>query len=125
LVFSSTNNIPFCKPILFYGYPLAKKNLDLWKSSLCCIPFGISKKDNINKLRRLKTEFIKTNLPLYDNIFPIQHLNLFFKFVFDYFPNHIADFLWCIRIPRYLKGYRPKPLAKSSVYCFCHIFASP
>jgi hypothetical protein len=34
----------------------------------------------MNKAGRLKTEFMKTNLPPYDNNFPFHELNFFSKF---------------------------------------------
>ena len=84
-----------------------QKNLDLNLSRFLRTPLGISKKGIMNMGRLLSTEFKRTSLPPKDKYFTFQQESFFSKRSSIFLHSKFRSYLWCIGIPRYLKGYSP------------------
>ena len=81
-----------------------QKNLDLKWSRFLSTPLGISKKDIMNMGRLLKIELSRTNIPPYDKYFAFQQESFYWNRSSTFLHSEFRSCLWCIGIPRYLKG---------------------
>ena len=114
------------KRYFFLSKSPCQKKCDLYWSSFLRTPLGISKKDNMNVSRLLiSTEFRRTNLSSYDKCLAFQHVNFFSKCSSTFLELILWSYLWCIGIPKYLKGYSPALHPKSLIYSSSNSFTCP